>query len=191
MASRQLGIAHDDSDDASMVAWLEKQGEFRCLPAIAESVSVTEPQRITQCAERRLIVFFREHSDIVVEGGHLTEKNPRRIVYASSDNDGLIFEWEKTAQCDRKIYTSGGGQGGRIYSCDPDVPNPATEKLRRFVLSLCRWIRRTHPWVSQDRYPIFVGSSLGARVQSGKATLVYPSGKRIQLTPNQNYKANA
>lgn len=191
MASRQIQIAQDDFDQAELVAWLSFQADLRCLPAVAEWDAEIVPRNLSECRERRSVVFFSQFADLVVEGASRPDPDSSRTVFASPDNDGLVFEWKKTAVQNGNAYMPTARGGSRLYFRAPPVPTPASDALTQLVSSLFRWVRRSHPWVSEARHPVFIGASLGSRVRSGAASLIHPNGKPIALLPNPKYRGMA
>lgn len=188
MASRQLQIAHDSQDEATMSEWLTERAPLLCLPANADVDAACVPRPLVEYDDKRLVVFLADRAELILEGGHISEKPHGTVVYSCSDNDGIMFEWERTTVVAGCTYVPTGGVGSRLYIRDADVPTPASDAFRKLVNSLFRWVRKSHPWVTEGRHPVFVGKSLGARVRSGQARLTHPNSKPLTLVPNPKHK---
>ncbi len=85
---RQVLIAHDADDDDALAQWLERRGDFACLPRWSEP-PLPSPVAISERSAEDLIVFNREDTDQIFEGRH-------GGVFSAPGNDGLMFEWSRT-----------------------------------------------------------------------------------------------
>lgn len=182
----QVGIAHDDVDERAMIGWLATQGELRCWPAAIVG-EIPPPLRLEDASGRRMVVFLQRDADAVLAGVYRPLGDPDDANIATPENHGISFEWSRGCRSPRGDYVLGGAEGGRIWY--QKEPSPRAEELRRLVARLLRWLHRTSPWISDERYPRYVGASLGERVSSGSARLIHPKGGEVPLVPNPRFRA--
>ena len=185
MGSQQIQIAHDETDTRQLISWLSTQAPLRCLPATARKMTSSPAALDTVLDGDRMAIFLAEDEEHVLAASRLSPDDSTLMVVTNPDNHGWIFQWTRTRVDQDGVYVPTGVGGSRIYYSEPGSKSSA--KIRRLVVALIRKIRKTSPWTSDERHPVYVGESLGTKVRSGSARLVHPNGAELVLVPNATF----
>jgi hypothetical protein len=186
MKSRQIQIAHDKADERDLINWLQAKADLRSLPATTRETEL-RPGALADCNVARQVVFLARDERRVVEAARPSPEGLDMLVVAHSSVRGWYFEWNRTRVDASSVYAPMGVGGSRIYFPGPLDGVRSSDELRKLIVALIGWIRKSSPLISTDRYPIYVGRSLSERVIRREARLVTPKGEVIELVPNPKH----
>ena len=102
-----------------------------------------------------------------------------------SDNSGRFHVFPKSGVSIEWTRTHREGSAfkpGRYFLETSDSDVDAGKGLGKAFGALSKWIRETHPYRTEGRYPLFVGPSLSRLVDGGAARVVHANGTAIRLT---------
>ena len=187
--SIQIAIVQSEKDEKDLIEFLLQREALLAAPRLFRS-DAFEPKVLGNEDAAEQIVFRKADMDLVHQ---FIKPIPDREVsgwkspYSGlglslvASYLGLSIEWLRTSRVGPSGYCA-----GRFYF-DYETPksHDSTVALNRLFTAVVRYVKKTSPKKSDERYPSYVGADLVRMVDSGEATVIYPNGKIVQLVKNK------
>lgn len=175
--SLQIEIVQSEKDERDLVDFLLKIEPLCAVPR-SFPTSGFDPKPLGEEVARRQTIF--RAADIELVRRLIQPVDGRQGYSLVISSHGVTIEWTRSERSARGGYVS----GRFFFKYESPECQETTAALNRVMTALVRYVRKTSPKKSNERYPFYVGPHLAAMVDRKKARVVWPSGEIVDLVAN-------
>jgi hypothetical protein len=175
--SLQIEIVQSEKDERDLIDFLLQHEALFAVPRLFLS-NAFEPKQLGEETSPEQAIF--RHADI-----DLVRNSIRPVVGRSGyslilTTLGISIEWTRTT----RSGTFGYHRGRFFLEYETPVSHDTVVALNGVMTALVRYIKKTSPKKSAERYPFYVGPDLARMVDRGEGSVVWGNGEVADLIAN-------